>query len=185
MLARPPKMLYGSTLTVPGDFLPHSEALPISSHLRQLREWVESLKPVPTCAHGAEHIKFNVPNSLSQAQYVYVRKDGKSTPLQPPYDGPYRVLERDPKHFKLQLGSRKDKVSIDRLKVAITEGEVQVAQPPRRGRPPNSRIDSQQPQHKQTEPTQPKMQTNIQPTYAQVTSSRGRTIKPPVRLQYM
>ena len=159
-------------------------AMPVPDHLRQLREKVESLKPVPTGAHGAEHIKFNVPNSLSQAQYVYVRKDGKSTPLQPPYDGPYRVLERGPKHFKLQFGSREDKVSVDRLKIAITEGEVQVAQPPRRGRPPNSRIDSQQPQHKQNTPTQPEVQTNIQPSYAQVTS-RGRTVKPPVRLQYM
>ena len=182
--ASPAEMVYGSTLTVPGDFLPHSEALPVSSHLRQLREWVESLKPVPTCAHGAEHIKFNVPNGLSQAQYVYVRRDGKSTPLQPPYDGPYRVLERGPKHFKLQLGGREDKVSVDRLKVAITEGDVQVAQPPRRGRPPNTRSDRQQIQHAQTAPTQPHLQTNIRPSYAQVTSRRGRTIKPPTRLQY-
>ena len=186
-------MVYGSTLTVPGDFLPNSTEVPIPNHLRRLREKVESLKPVPTSAHGAEHIKFNVPVSLSEAKYVYVRRDGKSTPLQPPYDGPYRVLEKGPKHFKLQLGSREDKVSVDRLKIAITEGEVQVAKPPRRGRPPNKQTGGQQPQeeqvlvfpqHEKTTPTQPNEQTNIQPSYAQVTSRSGRSIKPPARLQY-
>ena len=81
--ASPAEMVYGSTLTVPGDFLPNSTEVPIPNHLRRLREKVESLKPVPTSAHGAEHIKFNVPVSLSQAKYVYVRRDGKSTLLQP------------------------------------------------------------------------------------------------------
>ena len=203
MGASPAEMVYGSTLTVPGDFLPQSVATPVPDHLRQLREKVESLKPTPTSAHGAEHIKFNVPLSLKDAQYVYVRRDGKSTPLQPPYDGPYRVLERGPKHFKMQLGSREDVISVDRLKIAITEGDVQVAQPPKRGRPPNSQVVGPGPQggaeevlqdgrgqkpreervapRSQRAPTQTDQAANTKPSYAQVTSRRGRIIKPPSR----
>lgn len=40
-------------------------------------------------------------------------------PLTPSYDGPYRVLSRRPKTFKVQLPNREVEVSIDRLKPAF------------------------------------------------------------------
>merc|ERR1712008_273682 len=80
----------------------------------------------------------NVPGALKDAKFVFVRRDAKKTPLQNPYDGPFEVLERAPKHFVLQLGNQQDSVSIDRLKPAYIDQTkpFQVAQPPRRGRPP-------------------------------------------------
>ena len=171
----------------------------VPEHLRCLRRQVENLRPVPTSAHGVENVKFNVPKSLTDAQFVYVRRDGKSAPLQTPYDGPFRVLGKGPKSFKLQLGTRTDIVSIDRLKPAITEGEVEVALPPRRGRPPNSivNLDPQGSQQTQIQNTLPvpvqagnstaKTTTIVpenKPSYAEVTSRCGRTIKPPNRLMY-
>ena len=43
---------------------------------------------------------------------------------QAPYKGPYRVLERRSKYFKLDLGSREDVVSVDRLKLAFLDEPV-------------------------------------------------------------
>lgn len=39
-------------------------------------------------------------------------------PLQPPYEGPYSVIERHDKYFIVQFPNRKISVSIDRLKPA-------------------------------------------------------------------
>ena len=186
--ASPAEMVYGSTLIVPGDFTPQIENLEVSAHLRRLRDTADTLRPIPTCSHGAENIKFNVPKSLTSAKYVYVRQDGKSKPLQNPYDGPFKVLEKGPKVFKLQIGNRTDTVSIDRLKVAITEGEVQVAVPPRRGRPPNN--PTQPMPHEATAKSEDSTQKTTtllpedKPSYAEITSRSGRTIKPPDRLMY-
>ena len=37
------------------------------------------------------------------------------------YSGPYRVISRNEKYFTIQIGSRKDNVSIDRLKPAFLD----------------------------------------------------------------
>lgn len=40
-------------------------------------------------------------------------------PLTPSYDGPYRVISKTSKTFKIQLGNRQSEVTIDRLKPAF------------------------------------------------------------------
>jgi hypothetical protein len=47
-----------------------------------------------------------------------VRHGAHRTPLQAPYDGPFRVLERRSKSFLLELNGKQDVVSLDRLKPA-------------------------------------------------------------------
>ena len=44
--ASPAELVYGSTITVPGDFTPQSTTMSIPEHLRCLRQQVEILKPV-------------------------------------------------------------------------------------------------------------------------------------------
>ena len=132
------ELVFGRPLTVPGDFIPDTNPVPPTQHLQQQRERVGNLRPVPTGAHGEKHIKTHVPASLQQAKYVFIRRDGKKSPLQTPYDGPYKVVEHSDKAFRLQVSNRQDTVSIDRLKPAyLDESQLpQVAEPPRRGRPP-------------------------------------------------
>ena len=79
-----------------------------------------------------------VPAALQSAGFVFVRRDAHRSPLQPPYDGPFRVLDRGTKGFTLDLGGRRELVSVDRLKPAfvLAEEDVLPAQVPRRGRPP-------------------------------------------------
>ena len=59
-----------------------------------------------------------MPNTLATATHVFVRHGAVCKPLQPPYDGPYPVLERTEKFFTLNINGRKDAVSVDRLKPA-------------------------------------------------------------------
>ena len=42
-------------------------------------------------------------------------------PLQPPYNGPYRVIKQTVKSFVIEINGKQDSVSIDRLKVAFTD----------------------------------------------------------------
>ena len=138
--ASPAELVYGSTLTVPGNFIQRSLQVKVDEHLRQLQEKVDTLKPTPTSAHGAEKTRYRVPDSLSTAKYVHVRRDGKKTPLQTPYEGSYKALHRTSKFFRLQVGAREETVSIDRLKSARVDEEVpiQVAVPPRCGLAPTN-----------------------------------------------
>ncbi len=46
------------------------------------------------------------PAALLQASHVYVRRGGALPPLAPLYVGPYEVLERADKYFRLAVGGR-------------------------------------------------------------------------------
>ena len=52
------------------------------------------------------------------------------------YSGPYKILQRGGKALQLQVGTRADWVSIDRVKPHVGADSVVPAQPPWRGRPP-------------------------------------------------
>ena len=203
--ASPADLVYGSPLTVPGDFVQDSAQAPVTEHLRQLRERVGDLGPIPASHHG--HPRTNVPENLSNAKFVFIRRDFKKSPLQTPYDGPYEVIAKHDKYFNVKVGTREESISVDRLKAAFVEDSapVLVAQPPRRGRPPANPIPtplvstpppltplpstpqnlapparSQQPRQPQLEPPE---QTPTPPTYAEVTTRAGRTTRLPARFR--
>ena len=199
------ELVYGSPLTVPGDFFPDSTPRSASRELQQQREKVGNLRPVPTTAHGEASIQSHVPSALNNAKFVFVRHDATKKPLQTPYDGPFEVLERTPKYFTLQIGDRTDRISIDRLKLAHLDQSQppQVAQPPKRGRPPKKTVDQTNevpevpdvpevpsPEVPSPEvPTKPAAPSGLSacptprpvPTYAEVLTRRGRIIRPPQR----
>ncbi len=79
-----------------------------------------------------------LPAGLLEAAYVYVRRDGNRPPLAQLYEGPYAVISRGAKFFKLQVGPKEVTVSIDRMKPHLGAEVLQPAVPARRGRPPNS-----------------------------------------------
>jgi hypothetical protein len=62
--------------------------------------------------------------------------------LAPLYKGPFKVLQRFPHSFRLQIGSKTDTISVHRLKPAHLPLGTPPAVPPRRGRPPNSPLPS-------------------------------------------
>ena len=133
------EMVYGSSLTVPGTFVAPGGGPEASDHLQQMRDIAGRLVPAPDAWHGTRPAK-PCPG-LSTAEFVFIRRDASHGPLQTPYTGPYRVLERHEKFYRLQCGEREENVSVDRLKPAYPDpiNPMQPAIPPKRGRPPKRR----------------------------------------------
>ena len=65
----------------------------------------------------------HLPTSLASCKYIFVRNDAHRTPLTRPYRGPYLVVDRNPKAYRLRVSGRLDWVSIDRLKPAYLEDD--------------------------------------------------------------
>ena len=111
------EMVYGTTLRLPGEFFTTSPTpLPDpTDYLSQLKAHMQLLRPSPprpTLRHS------NVHTDLATATHVFIRRDAVRKPLQPPYDGPYPVIQRTDKHFTVDVNGRQDTVSVDRLKPA-------------------------------------------------------------------
>ena len=146
------EMVYGAPLLVPGDFVcPSDDPVAAAELLGKLRDEIAKLRPTPASRHGTA--VSHVPNSIINADCVFIRHDAHRGPLHRIYDGPYRVIEHTDKTFVLDIGGRLETVSIDRLKCAHADSAspIMPAQPPRRGRPPAVR----QPCHAIAEPVQP------------------------------
>ena len=77
--------------------------------------------------------------ALDGASHVYMQRGVVGPPLADNYAGPYLVLEKGPKVFKLQVGTREDVISRDWLKPHVGLAPLAVADPPHRGRPPGRR----------------------------------------------
>ena len=111
------EMVYGSPLTVPGEFLPdHNNHSDATQHLQQLHDQVRTLVPVPTSQHGAPPVA--VPCNLPNAKFVFIRRDAHRTPLQRPYEGPFKVIQPGAKTFQVNVKGKCETVSIDSLKPA-------------------------------------------------------------------
>lgn len=121
------QMLYGSNIRLPGDFYDTTD-LKISdseNFVNKLKAVIDGLKP--SNRKNKSPNKIFVHKDLYDCEYIFIRNDAVRKPLQPPYDGPYRVISRDNKVFCIQLPDRQVKVSIDRLKPAymLIEDESQ------------------------------------------------------------
>ena len=185
------ELVYGQPLRVPGDFVPDSTIPWSSAHQRTvLQDRARLFAPVPTSRHSLP--QSYTPPRLSSAEYVFIRHDAHRGPLQPPYDGPFRVLETGVKHFVVDIGGRAERISVDRLKPAHLDVDkpVGLAQPPKRGRPPvrpkSLRVEPRFSSHRHS-PSRPNASEAPPPcagasTHAQVQRSRcGRIVRPPPR----
>jgi hypothetical protein len=107
------EMVYGTALTLPGEFLDTPEA-EVERWVEKLRSEAASFSP-PSTASGPVMEAAEVPQQLQSCQDVYVRGDGA--------------------YFRIQRGDRVETVPVDRLKPHLGTGPVASASPPARGRP--------------------------------------------------
>lgn len=125
--ATPAEMVYGSTLRLPGQFFfeQHAHNINECDFVEKLRVRMQSLKPSPTTNNSAQ-VPF-VEKNLHSTPAVFVRNDAVRKPLQPPYEGPFPVIERNEKFFKINIRGKDVNVSIDRLKAAFVAEDNQAA----------------------------------------------------------
>ena len=112
------EIVYGSHLVVPAEFFldvtPHEDI----SHLHKIVR-----KCVPVKQTYRDTRKTYIPRHLSTAMRIFVRTDSHCPPLTPPYTGPYRVIQRRPKAFLLDVCGTHDWISLDCLKVAYLQDD--------------------------------------------------------------
>jgi transposase InsO family protein len=126
----PAEAVFGMPLVLPGQFLGQPEPPPaFYDELRQAMAGFQPVKPAHNTASGAR-APTQLPAALLSATYVLVRRDGHVPPLTPLYDGPYKVLQRSLRTFRLQIGNKQDTVSTSRLKAVQEAPDVRPAEPP-------------------------------------------------------
>ena len=117
--ACPEELVHGCTLRVPGEFLEEGKFkknLSESYFVIELRSKMQCLSPKQTSNH-AKRTPF-VEINLNTSPAVFVRTDAVRRPLQPPYEGPFAVIKRFEKFYKVNMNGKHVNVSIDRLKAA-------------------------------------------------------------------
>nr|CAH8845942.1 unnamed protein product [Trichobilharzia regenti]CAH8864580.1 unnamed protein product [Trichobilharzia regenti] len=118
----PAELVYGTTMRLPGELIAPETFEPnfpdTTRYAQQLKSFMQRLRPVST---RTQNRKVQVDRRLDDCTHVFVRHDAIRKPLQPPYDGPFKVLSRKDKFFVIDRCGRPDTVSIDRLKAAYTE----------------------------------------------------------------
>ncbi len=100
------ELVYGSTLSLPGEFL-EQKTLPapgdVNDLLHRLRQFVRSKQSQPPRVSNAS---FFLDPRLKTCSHVFLRCDRIRRLLQPPYDGPCQVLSRGDKTFKILPNGR-------------------------------------------------------------------------------
>ena len=113
---------YGTDLVLPGQVTLNSD--PVESP-KMLQDFTLHLKAdmatakFPETAWHTATPRQKVPEALRSAAYVFVRHGARRTPLTRPYDGPFRVLEKGEKFFRVKVGNKEQVVTVDRLKPAF------------------------------------------------------------------
>ena len=83
---------------------------------------MQQLQPVPTANHSRS--KPHRSKDLSTCTHVFIRRDAVRRALQPPYDGPFEVLQRADKFFVVLVKGQRQTISLDRLKPAHLEPQL-------------------------------------------------------------
>jgi hypothetical protein len=123
------ELVYGSPLSLPGQFLSTAEPPP-SSFVRQLQSSVPCVADKSGCSPPP------TPVSLRSARFVYVRSPPVSPGLAPAFCGPYRVRVPGVKFFVIDIGGKPSAVLVDNITPQLGSSPLAAAPPPRRGRPP-------------------------------------------------
>lgn len=119
--ASPAEMLYGQTVSLPGDFLEKTDDLAVQhDFIKELRTIMAEIRPVSTSNHSTD--RTFVQKDLARCTHVFLRDDTVRRPLKRPYDGPYAIIRRNDKTLDLQIKERIVRVSIDRVKAAFLAG---------------------------------------------------------------
>lgn len=118
-------LVYGTSLRLPGEFFdPTPTAASPQQFVEDLKQHFALVRPTAASRHG--HKQIFVHPHLKECSHVFLRYDGVRKPLQNPYDGPYKVLQKDQKTFEIEVKGQRHTVSLDRLKPAFLPADPDI-----------------------------------------------------------
>lgn len=184
------QLVYGSTLRLPGEFYDNANVqnYDAAEYVKQLRENIRNLKPKPS-QHRDSRTIFVHPE-LKKCSHVFIRRDMGKKSLQPPYDGPYPVINRSDKIFTVQLPSGISNISIDRLKPAYllnSHDDQTPEQAPKNTKPEDKNSSCLESEKVNEPPSKIKngilIRKNANENAHTRTTHSGRVVKRPVRFE--
>lgn len=117
--ASPAEFVYGKVLRVPGEFvLPDDPPLEPCSFVNEFRNHMREVKPVPVSHHHKR--KIFIHQNMADCSHVFVRiVRVLKKPLQCPYSGPYKVINRiSDRVFEVDINGVHKQISVENLKPA-------------------------------------------------------------------
>ncbi|XP_046394237.1 uncharacterized protein LOC124161959 [Ischnura elegans] len=120
----PAEVLYGQPLRLPREFLSQSrnEVIADADYVTSLRGFLSKFRPQQASRHSTHNVF--VFKDLQTSSHVFLRNDRVHASLTSPYDGPFRVVNRGKKTFRISVHGREVVVSVDRLKPAFVENDT-------------------------------------------------------------
>ncbi|XP_066978969.1 uncharacterized protein [Macrobrachium rosenbergii] len=173
--------VYGESLMVPGELITGDHHNLTVQRLRDMvgkftpGEWTYTDRATPF-----------TPPGLSSTTHVFFRNDAVCLPLTRPYRGPFLVLERNKKAFRLAIHRKNIWVSIDRLKPALFEEDVgdTPQRPPQETSPPQPTLPTRKSRgcpHKAPDPGNAAANCSRTHRTPQLTSQSCGTLQRPSR----
>ena len=117
----PAEMIYRQALNLPGNVI--DQALP-GINLKS-----------NTTKHHCKSKPF-IPPGFDHCKSVWLRNDRLRRALDPPFTGPYPVVNKSDKFFVVKVFGKEESISLDRLKPAITEDQQYRTRSGRVSKPP-------------------------------------------------
>jgi hypothetical protein len=127
--------MFGTLLSLPAEFIQDAE--PPAEHFLERLRGMEMLATSPLVY---AEVAAKPPMVLMEASHVYIRRGGAITPLAPLFAGPYKVVARQAKFFKLEIGAGLEMMTVDRLEPHLGLAPVVLVAPQVRGRPPAAEL---------------------------------------------
>lgn len=116
------EMVYGEPIKLPGQLLQQNTLKDYEESygdMFSLKKIIQDLKPQEVKRHGqATTFIFQ---DMKTASHAFIRRELLGGSLQPPYEGPYKIVKRSEKVITLCKNGKDINVSIDRLKAYILQ----------------------------------------------------------------
>ena len=147
------EMTYGMTLRLPGDFTENYTVdtnTDLEHYPDRLRIAMSRLRlSPPPDTHQKDMFQYK---ELDTCSHVFVRRIAIAPPLTAPYDGPYKVVARSERVFKVMIKGKVEMVTADRVKVAHIEHKPENECTRQRRATPTSKLMASKPTAKVREP---------------------------------
>lgn len=117
------ELVYGSTLRLPGEFITTDDnKLPPDEFVKRFTIAMRDIQPAAANHHNTTFKPFVSPK-LIDATHVFIRDDTVRPSLKQPFDGPFKIRQKNDKYFIVIRNGKENKISIDRLKPAFMDND--------------------------------------------------------------